>query len=67
MKHHPRLRDRRDIGKVEFLMDKMTTARELSSCCVGIEAALERSAVAVPDFEENTAPWPFKLWGMRPG
>jgi hypothetical protein len=37
----PPLRNRRDIGRVETLMDKMLAARELSSCCVGVEAALE--------------------------
>ena len=37
----PPPKDRRDIGQVVFLMKKMNAARELSSCCVGVEAALE--------------------------
>ena len=35
------LKDRRDVGQVVFLSETMTAARELSSCCVGVEAALE--------------------------
>jgi len=34
-------RDRRDIGQVVFPLEKMLAAREFSSCCVGVEAALE--------------------------
>ena len=34
-------RDRRDIGEVVFLHEKMQMAREISSCCVGTEALLE--------------------------
>ncbi len=34
-------KDRRDIGQVVFLSEKMATARELSSCCVGVETSLE--------------------------
>ncbi len=32
------------IGQVEFLSEKLSAARELSSCCVGVEAYLDRSA-----------------------
>ena len=35
------MKDRRDIGQVVFPIEKMIAARELSSCCVGVEAALE--------------------------
>ncbi len=34
-------KDRRNIGEVVFLSEKMAAARELSSCCVGVEASLE--------------------------
>jgi hypothetical protein len=37
-------RDRRDIGQVTFLSEKMAAAREFSSCCVGVEAALETNS-----------------------
>ncbi|MGI9482878.1 MAG: hypothetical protein ACR2OR_11045 [Hyphomicrobiales bacterium] len=40
-KKQPRCRDRRDVGRVVFLMEKYTAAREFSSCCVGTEAILE--------------------------
>ena len=38
---HPATKDRRDIGEVIFLSEKMAAARELNSCCIGVEAALE--------------------------
>lgn len=34
-------KDRRDIGQVVFLSEKMAESRELSSCCIAAEAALE--------------------------
>ena len=34
-------KNRRDIGAVVTLMEKMNAARELSSCCVGTEALLD--------------------------
>lgn len=34
-------KDRRDVGAVVTLMEKMNAARELSSCCVGTEALLD--------------------------
>lgn len=40
----PPIRDRRDIGQVVFPIEQMAAARELSSCCVGIEAALETNS-----------------------
>ena len=38
---HPPSRNLRDIGQVVSHIDKMNEAREISSCCVGVEAALE--------------------------
>ena len=34
----------RDIGKVIHLSEKMNAAREISSCCVGVEALLETNS-----------------------
>jgi hypothetical protein len=42
-KHSPS-KNYRDIGEVVFLSEKMIAAREISSCCVGIEAALENNS-----------------------
>ena len=44
IKKHPPTKDRRDIGEVVFPIEKMMVAREFSSCCVGVEAALETNA-----------------------
>ncbi len=43
-KRYPASKDRRDIGEVVFPIEKMMAAREISSCCVGIEAALETNS-----------------------
>ncbi|MBT8433837.1 MAG: hypothetical protein KJN95_04215 [Gammaproteobacteria bacterium] len=40
-KKYPATKDRRDIGSVDFAIEKMMAAREASSCCVGVEALLE--------------------------
>jgi len=40
-KKYPPTKDRRDIGQVDIAIEKMMTARELSSSCVGTEALLE--------------------------
>jgi len=40
-KKYPAMRDRRDIGSVDIAIEKMMVAREVSSCCVGVEALLE--------------------------
>ena len=40
-KTYPPSKDRRDIGKVESPIDKIARARQLSSCCIGVEAMLE--------------------------
>lgn len=37
----PPSKDRRDIGQVVFPIEKMLAARDLSTCCIGVEAALE--------------------------
>ena len=37
-------KDRRDVGQVVFPIEKMLAARELSTCCLGTEAALETNA-----------------------
>ncbi len=43
-KRYPATKDRRDIGEVVFPIEKMMAAREISSCCVGVEAALETNS-----------------------
>ena len=43
-KRYPPVRDRRDIGQVISPIEKMMAAREMSSCCVGVEALLEIDA-----------------------
>jgi hypothetical protein len=40
---YPPTKDRRDIGQVVFPIEKMDAARELKSCCLGVEAALEKN------------------------
>ena len=37
-------KNRRDIGKVIPLIEKMRAAREISSDCVGVEALLETNS-----------------------
>ena len=39
-KTYPPSKDRRDIGQVVFPIEKILRARELSSCCVGVEAIM---------------------------
>ena len=43
-RRYPPTRDRRDVGQVVFLGEKMQVAREISSCCIGTEAALEQNS-----------------------
>ena len=38
-----RLKDRSDIGEVEFLNEKLMEFRDASASCVHIEAAMERN------------------------
>ena len=40
-KKYPPTRNLRDIGQVVPFIEKMDAAREASSCCIGVEAALE--------------------------
>ena len=40
MAHFHPSRDRRDIGQVVFLSEKMSVARAQSTCCIGAEALL---------------------------
>ena len=40
-KKYPATKDRRDIGSVDFAIEKMMAAREFRSSCVGVEALLE--------------------------
>ena len=44
---YPATKDRRDIGSVEFPIEKMLAAREASSCCIGAEALLEINATSI--------------------
>lgn len=44
MKTYPPSKDRRNIGKVVFPIEKMMRARELSSGCIGVEAMLENDS-----------------------
>jgi len=44
MKKHSPTKDLRDIGQVVFPIEKMSEARVISSCCVGVEVALETNA-----------------------
>ena len=38
---HDRIKNRKDIGRVEFLIDKLMAARSFSSCCAAQEVMLE--------------------------
>jgi hypothetical protein len=46
-KKYPSTKDRRDIGSVDFTIEKMMAAREVSSCCVGVEALLETDSKSI--------------------
>jgi len=35
-KKYPATKDRRDIGSVDFVIEKMMAACGVSSCCVGV-------------------------------
>ncbi len=48
-----KLKDRRDVGQVVFLIEQFMAAREHSSCCAGQEAMLEADRV------------PWKQWLTR--
>ena len=49
MQKYPPLKDRRDIGEVVFPIEKMIAAREMSSCCIGAEAALETDSKLIAE------------------
>ena len=53
MEEPRRMKDRRDIGEVVFLIEQLMAAREVSSCCVGQEQMLETGRV------------PWKQWLKR--
>jgi len=46
-KKYPSTKDRRDIGRVDFAIEKMMAAREVSSSCVGVEALLELDSESI--------------------
>jgi len=46
-KKYPKVKDRRDIGRVDFAIEKMMAAREISSSCVGVEALLETDSISI--------------------
>ena len=54
MTKYPPLRNRRDIGKVVLPIEKLVAARELSSCCVGVEAAIELDEPSLKSNEKST-------------
>ena len=56
-KKYPPTRDRRDIGEVVFPIEKMIAARELSSCCVGVEAALETDSRSITVRTSRVRDW----------
>lgn len=43
----PVMKHPRDIGRVVFPIEKMMAAREVSSCCVGVEALLESDSKSI--------------------
>ena len=56
-KKYPPTRDRRDIGEVVFPIEKMIAAREISSDCVGVEAALETNSKAISVRTRHVRDW----------
>jgi hypothetical protein len=53
------LKDRRDIGRVSFPIEKLMASRELSSCCAGQEAMLETRQ----EIEVEGKSSPFRMTG----
>jgi hypothetical protein len=45
--HRDVSKNRRDIGEVVFPIEQMLAARDMSSCCVGVEAMLEDNAPSI--------------------
>ncbi len=58
-KTYPPTKDRRDIGRVEFPIEKVLEARELHSCCIAVEAALEADATQPSPRETFASGWKF--------
>jgi hypothetical protein len=54
-KKYPVTKDRRDIGRVDFAIEKMMAAREVSSSCVGVEALLEVDSKSISRQIKNAA------------
>jgi hypothetical protein len=50
---YPAIKDRRDIGKVVFPIEKMMAAREVSSSCIGVEALLEVNSNSISQRLKN--------------
>jgi hypothetical protein len=50
---YPAVKDRRDIGKVVSPIEVMMAAREVSSCCVGVEALLEVNSKSISQRLKN--------------
>jgi hypothetical protein len=53
-KKYPAVKDRRDIGKVVSPIETMMAAREVSSCCVGVEALLEVNSKLISERIKNS-------------
>jgi hypothetical protein len=62
MRIYPPTKDRRDIGKVEFTAEKVMAARELHSCCISVEAALERDAGPTRSNQTGKVSTGWKFW-----
>lgn len=56
--HRDRAKNRRDIGEVVFPIEQMLAARDMSSCCVGVEAMLEDNARPIRQRLEKLIPRP---------
>ncbi len=48
-KKYPSTKDRCDIGSVDIAIEKMVSAREFSSSCVGTEALLETDSKSIKE------------------
>ncbi len=57
MQKYPPVKDRRDIGEVVFPIEKLIASREISSCCVGAEAALETNSKLITVRTSRVRDW----------
>lgn len=57
MQKHPPVKDRRNIGVIVFPIEKLIAAREISSCCVGVEAALETNSKLITVRTSRVRDW----------